>query len=487
MKNLNITYVSHACIKLDGEFGSLITDPWILNEPIYAFTTWKFPVAIIPPEQLITDLNYIYISHPHEDHLHIPSLDKFPRHLEILLPEYADYPCLRAQTVEQTLREMGFYNIRKIQPWRTFLLGNKTPFTIIPACKMKYWDWENSGFILEHPDCKVLNMNDCPSDPELYAEVNKRFGEIDLAFIQYSGVSMFPGRYRMSMEEMKEASSKRKHSWIQQKNLIELLNVKKIAPFAGDFAWLDDHLFHCNWANRATPRLFEDFVRDNYSQKNIEVIIMYPSDEWTPSKGLVRHHPEIDWDNYIDEIAHVKKKLQPKIDALYQWIENSNLTNLETRSREYTDYLNRWLTRDFIDFNARVRVVIEGEQANFSFVMKATAHERFYFDWQDQDPVDQSLFIRQGLWAAILEGKLLLTNIQWAAENYQHVDFRLEIARFWFWFENHVDLNNRNPQALIDRALHPHITERIRPNHGVFPLVNEWDLLQPDVKETIPA
>src|SRR3990167_2676096 len=153
MKKLRIRYISHACIQLTGEFGSLITDPWILNEPIYAFTTWKYPPAVIPPEQIVDNVDYLYLSHPHEDHLHIPSLDKFPRHIQVLLPEYGDYPCLRSQTVERTFREMGFYNITKIKPWQTILLNNKTPFTIIPACKTKYWDWENSGFVLEHPDC----------------------------------------------------------------------------------------------------------------------------------------------------------------------------------------------------------------------------------------------------------------------------------------------------------------------------------------------
>ena len=74
-----------------------------------------------------------------------------------------------------------------------------------------------------------------------------------------------------------------------------------------------------------------------------------------------------------------------------------------------------------------------------------------------------------------MEGKVLLNNIQWAAQNQQQVEFRIEIARFWFWFETHIDLNNRNPQALVDRALHPWLKERIRPELGVFPLEDEWN------------
>lgn len=477
MKQLEITYISHACIKISGEFGSLITDPWILNEPIYTFTTWKFPAAIIPPNEVVKNLDYLYISHPHEDHLHVPSLDHFPRDIQVLLPEYAYYPSLRSQMVELTLRELGFYNIKKLQPWETILLGNNTPFTLIPACKTKYWDWENSGFVLEHHDCKILNMNDCPSDEELYAEVNKRFGEIDLGFVQYSGVSMFPGCYRMPKEEMREASAKRKHSWWQQKNMIELLKVKRIAPFAGDFAWLDDSLYHCNWANRATPKLFENFVQENYPEKNIDVVIMYPSDEWSLNKGLTRNHPEIDWNNYLDEIAQVKQKLQPKVDKLRNWLDSSDLSNMELRSRAYTAHINKWVTKEYIDFTARIRIHIEGEHSNFTFVMKASPDEKFSFDWNDNEEVDQSLYIREKLWAAVLEGKVLLTNIQWASENYQHSTFRLEIARMWFWFETHVDLNNRNTQALVDRALHPEIIQRIRPQHGVFTMDDEWALV----------
>ena len=186
MDKLIVTYVTHACIKINGPFGGLLTDPWILNEPVYAFTTWKFPAAIMPPAEVQKNIDYVYLSHPHEDHLHIPSLNHLSRDLKILLPEYADYPCLRAQTVERTFREMGFHHIRKLKPFETIDLGRETYFTLIPAAKQKYWDWENSGFVLEHQGEKILNMNDCPSDPELYREVDKRFGEIDIGFVVFA-------------------------------------------------------------------------------------------------------------------------------------------------------------------------------------------------------------------------------------------------------------------------------------------------------------
>jgi L-ascorbate metabolism protein UlaG (beta-lactamase superfamily) len=484
-KPLEITYISHACIALDGEFGRMIVDPWILNEPIYTFTTWKFPAAIIPPEEAAKNIDYLFLSHPHEDHLHIPSLNYFSRDVQVILPEYASKPGLRAQMVERTFREMGFHNIRKIQPWETIDLGGDSQFTLIPAGKSKWWDWENSGFMLVHHDAKILNMNDCPSDKELYAEVDRRFGEIDLAFVQYSGVSMFPGCYRMSREEMQNISVQRRVGWGEQRSMIEQLKVKRLAPFAGDFAWLDDRMMHCNWSNRATPKLFSEFVEKNYPEKNIDVVIMAPTDTWTPKTGHTANHPGIDWDNYLDAINEVKATLQPKVDAIRQWIDSSDVSDLKKRSRAFTDHINRWITQSDVNFSSRVRVMVEGPNSGFSFVMKASPETGFALDWDDAGDVDQTLFIRETLWAAAVEGKVLLNNIQWASENHQHVEFRMEMAYFWFWFETHIDLNNRNPQALIDRALHPQISERIRPGHGVFPLKDEWKLLAPKAAKKV--
>lgn len=476
---LSVTYISHACIILEGAFGRMICDPWILNEPVYAFTTWKFPAAVMPPQEVAQNLDYLYISHPHEDHLHIPSLDYFPRDIQVLLPEYTGNPGLRAQLVERTLRAMGFHRIRKLRPWESVDLGAGSLFTLIPACAMKWWDWENSGFVLEHHDMKLLNMNDCPSDAELYAQVDARFGVIDLGFVQYSGVSMFPGCYRMSEEAMRAASGARKVGWIQQKNMIEKLRVKRIAPFAGDFAWLDPRMQHCNWSNRATPKLFEDFVRTAYPEREIEVLILAPTDTWTLGGGHIRNHPPIDWEHYLEAIADLQQALKPKVDALREWIDSSDTQDLRARSEDYTARLNRWMHQGDIRFNARIRLSVEGENAGFSFVMRASPEQGFSLAWDDDGPVDQELFLRAPLWAAVLEGKLLLGNIQWAAENVQYAEFRLELAQFWFWFETHIDLGNRTPQALIEPMLHPDIQPRIRPQHGVFPLADEWARLAP--------
>ena len=104
---LTITFITHACLKIRGEFGTLICVPWILNEPVFNFSTWKFPAAVMPPEEVVQGTDYLLLTHAHEDHFHVPSLDHFSRDVEILLPAYEFHPSLRAHTVERVCRDPG--------------------------------------------------------------------------------------------------------------------------------------------------------------------------------------------------------------------------------------------------------------------------------------------------------------------------------------------------------------------------------------------
>src|SRR5690242_18296601 len=104
--DLTVTMISHACLKITARFGTLLCDPWFVNEPVYNFTTWKFPAAVIPPEKVANRVDFLFISHSHEDHFHIPSIDYLSRDILVLLPEYAGHPGLRAQTIERSMRAL---------------------------------------------------------------------------------------------------------------------------------------------------------------------------------------------------------------------------------------------------------------------------------------------------------------------------------------------------------------------------------------------
>ena len=118
--------------------------------------------------------------------------------------------------------------------------------------------------------------------------------------------------------------------------------------------------------------------------------------------------------------------------------------------------------------------MVEGWEQPISFVLKADPTSGFMIDWDDDGPVDQTLYVPAREWAAVLEGRMLWTDIQWNGEADQHVEFRYDIARFWYWLEYYVAANTKQPQVILEPALYPNRPE-VDVSMGVFPMDGEWD------------
>lgn len=474
MKELTIQFISHACLKITGSFGSLICDPWILNEPVFNLTTWKFPPARFEPKSLVKDVDYLFITHSHEDHFHIPSLNYFSRDIPILLSNYDRHASLRAQTIEIVLRKLGFYNIKKLASWETVALDEHTELTCVPSAYTRDQDWENSGFILQDKNCTILNLNDNLNDKQLCDDIKERFPKVDIGFIQTGGVTMYPGCFKMSNEKMIEEAAKRKSAFLDQRRMLDFIKPPRIAPFAGDFCWIAENYFHQNWANRTTPVLMKNMLKQDYQQQKPEMVLMQPGDTWSLEKGHQKNGRRINWENYLEEITRVRDILKPKLVQLDSYLNDVNLNDLKERSIRHTQLVEKHITRDFIDFSARFRIQVEGPHSNFSLVTKASPKDGFSIDWNDNDPVEQTLYVPENIWACIIQGKLMWNIIQWVGVAEQS-HFNRDMGRFWFWMEYHIDLNNKNIQAIICDHLWENIDDKIRPKYATFPFEGEWE------------
>lgn len=471
---MEIQFISHAALKIKCDFGTLICDPWLLNEPVFNLSTWKFPPACLTPEEVVKDVDILLITHSHEDHFHIPSLDYFNRDIPIILSAYSTHPSLRAQTIELVLRKMGFHNIRKLSAWERLSLSADTHLTAIANAETRAHDWENMGFVLQDSDTTLLNLNDNVNDEALCLEIKNRFPTIDIGLVQTGGVTMFPGCFRMSHADMVAASEQRKLAFREQKRMLDYIKPKVIAPFAGDFSWLADQYFHNNWANRTTPLLFQKMMEEDYKDADTELVLLQPSDLWSKANGHQYTTRRIAWDNMQQEIEAVKGLLAPKVDAIEAYCRDVDLSNLKERSIAHTENIARHITRDFINFSARFRFSIEGPNSNFSFVTKACPNNYFQVDWDDQACVDQTLYVPEHIWACILQGKLMWNIIQWVGQAEQET-FTRDMGRMWFWMEYHIDLNNKNIQVNIAERLFAPFCE---PRKATFPFAGENELIK---------
>lgn len=467
--HMKIEYVSHACLKIELTNGKiLMCDPWILNEPVFNFTTWKFPPVSDDYRSLVNHVDYLFITHSHEDHFHVPSLNLFDRDIKIILPEYDMHCSLRAHTIERTLRELGFGNISKVKSWCSYKFSEKISLTVIPSANTRDHDWENCGFILEDNGVSMLNMNDNVSDIELCNEINKRFKkQIDIGFIQAMGVTMWPGRYDMTHEQMKEEVKTKNVSFYEQKRMVDIVRPKAVVPFAGDFCWLDKEYLHQNWSNRTTPQVFSDFMTNTAENKNIRYYLMEPGETWSDVEGYIENSERVNWHNYLNEIDVLRHKKSHKIIEIRKWIEATSTENLIARSEYRLNSIKRNITRDYIDFSEVVKFEIQGAN-EFHFYMMVDQNQGFSWSYTPFEKEHfQTLKLKDVQYAAILEGKLSFNIIQWIAISVQHYKPK-DYGRFWYWLEYHIDLNTKNVQVYLDDKILPKSINRIEINRGVF-------------------
>src|SRR5947207_10554388 len=70
-QNMKVTYVSHACLLIETGESLITTDPWF-DGPAFCGQWNVFPRPVDSDAAAAADV--VLISHPHEDHLHEPTL-----------------------------------------------------------------------------------------------------------------------------------------------------------------------------------------------------------------------------------------------------------------------------------------------------------------------------------------------------------------------------------------------------------------------------
>ena len=68
----------------------------------------------------------------------------------------------------------------------------------------------------------------------------------------------------------------------------------------------------------------------------------------------------------------------------------------------------------------------------------------------------------------------MFSQMSWLGETEQHVEFRVDLARMWFWNEYYLDLNNRSSQLRIDSTLHPQLEHSLRYDLGIFIILDDY-------------
>jgi len=211
-KNKNNDYVAwigHATFIIKLGTTTIITDPvFEKNMGPLIFGPKRYVDPAIDLKEL-PEINLFLLTHNHYDHLSTRTIQRFP---------YKKAKVLTPLKLGKYFRRNGFLDVSEMD-WYEEIKINDLKITLMPAVhwsKRSLWDTNKTlwgSFLIEHKDKKIFFACDTGYG-NIYKELGKKYGPIDLTFINIGAYNFYP-------------MSPRKDKSIYHTNPEEALNIGK--------------------------------------------------------------------------------------------------------------------------------------------------------------------------------------------------------------------------------------------------------------------
>ena len=267
---MSFKVLSHACIEVNHNNTSIIIDPWLIGS-CYWRSWWNYP----PVKNNFNDLNpkAIYITHVHWDHWHGPTLKKFLNSdIQIITHDEPNKRSLR------DLKNFGFKNIKILKHGETYSIDK------IKITPYQFGLFLNdSAVVIETPDMKILNANDCKIAGASLEQIKKTHGKFDFALRSHSSAN---DRVCYKISGSDEVFDNPLHYTTSFKLFMDNVQPKYAIPFASNHCHLHKDVFKMN-----------DVINDPFKlKKDIEIIgglsrselvILLSGDSWSKKMVLI--------------------------------------------------------------------------------------------------------------------------------------------------------------------------------------------------------
>ena len=261
---MKITHLNSATQIIDFKGVKILTDPW-LGEPIY-YNSWvSYPPFDEDNAYMLDNIDYVYISHLHEDHFSEETLLRLDKETKFIVFDFSE------KTVFNKLKRFGFNDVKELKHGERTLLKNNVYINIFAAdncdpevCLKSFGCFmvENkkggtyqidSLCVIEDGNEFLLNTNDCPYPiaKNVINVIKKRFKKIDFMLVGYTSASLFPFSMADYNDKKKHEAKlrTRKKALDYTVNYIEEFRPKYFMPHAGTY-----YLAGKNWGlNKFSP------------------------------------------------------------------------------------------------------------------------------------------------------------------------------------------------------------------------------------------
>jgi UDP-MurNAc hydroxylase len=319
---LRVTYYGQACTLIEAGDQKILTDPW-LTEGAYQgtwFHTHVLAEAGVTPESFPKDIDHLFLSHEHQDHMDIATLKHFRRDIPLLICKFA------TDKFHRYLRGLGFTNIRESNSGEPLDLGNDVTATIFGTVEYT----NDSAILVEHNGTRIFNETDC----KLGYEDLERIGSlgIDIGFYMFSGANWYPMLYDYPEDKLIDLVRRRRRSLLR--SLVQRVRLTKprfAVPAAGPCTVLDPDLL---WLNEEDRGIFVDpeIAVRAISEANLSTkpLYMAATDVWDSDTGFQSKAPAAFRVTRHDYIHAASERMAPAIRAAHaaELPAHSDLPNL---------------------------------------------------------------------------------------------------------------------------------------------------------------
>ncbi|MBV8336496.1 MAG: MBL fold metallo-hydrolase [Alphaproteobacteria bacterium] len=316
-RGLHLQTMAHACAVLyrEGENPLLITDPWLLGS-VYWRSWWLQHHPNAEEIDWLAKSAFVYITHEHPDHFHMPSIRRLGRGPTYLFPAlsecgYLDY-----------MRQQGF-RADVVSPARWLPVGEGVSMLSIPL-----WN-DDSLLLIDTPNALILNMNDAKPLPPVLRAINHLANQIDkpsVLLCSYSPASVV----NSFLNENGVLSLRPTRHYVDYAcRLCDQLRVDYYFPFASqavfcraDSIWANEYRTSCDdlrryWQSRA--QLLPPYTTLNLTDFTYTAVPPEQYRAMDPStvarRTSARAAEEAEAEISAEEIAQLKRKLNA-----FRWV-----------------------------------------------------------------------------------------------------------------------------------------------------------------------
>ena len=240
--SLQLTYLGHAGIRVDGVDLRMVMDAWLSDRGAFQGSWYQFPSNAHLDHARLLDVDYATLSHEHLDHMDADVLTRLPSHAKLLVHRYPS-PHLRHR-----LDRLGIRNVVELDAWQKFYLNSRGDWVCFipeqsPMC-------HDAAVLLCAGGASVLHGNDARlTVGQVRRAALECRGQLDVMAVQMSGASWHPICYEYPEPEIVRISSeKRAGKFLAVSRLIKLAAPRLAVPFAGPMCFLDPALKeHNRW------------------------------------------------------------------------------------------------------------------------------------------------------------------------------------------------------------------------------------------------